>query len=93
MPAVIDSANSFTSKHGALRHLHVRVKALTEKPIDYLISYSMGLSSLYLEDGVVMKKKLTPMIVQNFFYLNKKKEKHAYLTISSSISKTEGKYT
>jgi DNA-binding transcriptional MerR regulator len=73
------------SKHELLlRTLHVKVVSLTDKPIDYLLTYSTGGSGVFLEDGVVLKKELTPEIVHTFYYHNQQKESHAYLALSSS---------
>lgn len=85
IPPVYASSSHKTSKHKVLRHLHIKVTSLSDKPIDYLISYSQGKSGLFLQDGLVMKKQMVPDISHSFFYHNKNKESHAYLTLSSNV--------
>lgn len=53
--------------------------------MDYLVSYSIARSAIFLEDGIVMKKQMIPDIPHTFYYHNKQKESHAYMTISSSV--------
>jgi hypothetical protein len=72
-------------KKKVLRYLHIKVISLDTKAVDYLISYSMGRSAVILEDGIVMKKDMLPDISHSFYYHNRQKESHAYMSISSTV--------
>ena len=63
--------------------VHVVVTATSQTPLEFFISYSIGQGGLYLEDGVVEQRELSPGEPQTFFYMNRDKKSHAYLTLSS----------
>jgi hypothetical protein len=42
------------------KHVHVTVSGISEFASEYVISYSIGSSKLYLEDGIVVQKKMIP---------------------------------
>lgn len=68
-----------------LRHIHVTVTATSDQPVEFLMSYSVGQSRLYLEDGIVSQKRLVPELPHTFYYHNRERKSHAYLTLSSQI--------
>jgi hypothetical protein len=76
-----------TNEKHIFKHAHITVTALSEKPVEFLISYSVEKSSVYLEDGIVIQKYMTPELPHTFYYRNKNRKERAYLTLSSEILK------
>lgn len=59
----INEANIF-------KRIHVTVTAVGDKPVDFIITYSIGKSSQYLEDGIVIQKMIKEQPI-SYFYRNK----------------------
>ena len=53
---------------------------------EYTISYSSGIRTLYLEDGLIFSYNLDPF-VSNFFYYSIIENSNAYLTFSLENAK------
>lgn len=62
--------------------MHVVVESEDMKPVSYTISYSSGEHILYLDDGVISSHLLNKDEPSSFFYKNKNKKSHAYLTLT-----------
>ena len=58
--------------------------SFSELPIEYLLSYSVGYSGVYMEDGILSQKKMIPDVSHVFYYHNLDKTSHPYLTLSST---------